>query len=66
MNTLTLDQFWRCPQCGTGYGTGLPATITKPPICNMGHARTEMEQTNAEGFNADLQDTFKVQREDDE
>jgi hypothetical protein len=52
-----LDQFWRCPNCGTGTAAGQPMRLTKPPTCNMGHPATEMEQCTAEGFKADFDAT---------
>lgn len=55
MEPLKLDQFWRCPVCDSRFAMGDPAKL-HPPICNMGHARTEMEQTTAQGFNAPRED----------
>lgn len=51
MPELTLDQFWRCPTCGNGFGMGSPGKITEPPKCSV---HGEMEQVTAEGFNADV------------
>lgn len=50
MDVLKLDQFWRCPVCDSRFAMGV--AVLHPPFCSSGHARTEMEQTTAEGFNA--------------
>lgn len=55
-DSVTLDQFWRCPICETTIASGPPCRLS-PPRCGMGHPLAEMEQVNADGFMASREES---------